>query len=477
MESSNLGTDRPTNSTVTTIGSASAPLRPAIGEIDRDGLIANLLVCLAFFALCLNRLGTPEILHYDEPWYVVAAASFLKDFTIENREHPMFAKEMIALFFWLFDGSWVSARIGSVIFGTVGLFGFQRALYIVSGSRSASTIFGILIATNCLYFVTARTAFLDPYMLGLTGIALAFLAKGIVESSRRLAHFILAGSAIGLAMASKWTVAPIAICMAISTILRFAREPRTILALGTAALSAAVICYTLTFLPVFLTPRDPIALADFISFHRAMAFHLSTLIGQHPYQSSWWQWPIGSGQMWFYAGKYTGVDRAIVLAQNPVATLLSLPAVGYGLYVILVRRDWRLGGPALAYLVAMAFWVITHKPNMFIYHYNIPSIFALSIVAQVMVRPAGRVGKGASAASIAAYVGAFVYFYPVMSAAELDGRLVEITDRYGWAENPNAARERGLVGNGKEMQLWANRCLLAPSRHECAELRRNTLDR
>lgn len=438
-------------------------------EPHRDPMIASMAICLAFFLLGLVNLGHPQVLYFDESWYLPAAAKMLKNLELINREHPPLAKELIALFYWAFGGSWMSARIGSLVFGTIGLYGFQRAHFTVTQSPMSTIVFGILVATNCLYLTTSRAALLDPYMLGFSGVSLAFFARAMVFAEARKRNFALTGLTAGLAFACKWTFAPLAFFLALATVFKFWKRPKALMIYGGLAFLAAACAYFLTFFPFLITDIHRLEFDEVIPLQRHMMFHLGLYFGDHPYQSSWWQWPLGSGQMWLFTGKYFGVDRVIILAQNPVATLLSAAAIIAGLYIFWRRRDITVGAASIAYLVTLGFWALGYKPNLYIYHYNLPSVFALSVVAQIGSRYFKARLQIVFAALVAAHVFAFVYFLPVTTGAELHGRLKDLTSYYGWGENPDADKPKRQTGNGSEYSGWAVRCTNDPSRQECAQ--------
>lgn len=452
------------------------PVAGALNEMEpiRDPMIASLAICLAFFLLGLINLGQPQVLYFDESWYLPAAAKMLKNLELINREHPPLAKELIALFYWAFGGSWMSARIGSLFFGVIGLYGFQRAHFYATRSFWSTVLFGILVATNCLYFTTSRAALLDPYMLGFAGIALAFFTRGVMFEARQVRNFFLAGISMGLAMACKWTIAPLGVFMAAVTIIRFRRDRRQLAILGASAAGPAIVTYFLTFLPFLFTTIHPLELTDFLPLHRMMVFHLGMYIGDHPYQSSWWEWPLGRGQIWFFDGQLLKIDRVIILAQNPVSALVSAPAVVIGTIMYNLKRDHAIGATVLAYVVTLGFWAIGHKPNVYLYHYNLPSVFALSLVAQVAVTFRHWAQKIAVVFLAALQILTFAYFWPVTTGALLEGRLEKLTSHYGWRENHRSDKRWEPRGEGRAMSEWAMRCINAPARDECSKPRRNS---
>lgn len=437
-------------------------------------MIASMALCLAFFLLGLVNLGQPQVLYFDESWYLPAAAKMLMNLELINREHPPLAKELIALFYWAFGGSWMSARIGSLVFGTIGLYGFQRAHFHLTRSFWSTVLFGVLVATNCLYFTTSRAALLDPYMLGFAGMALAFFTRAFVVDDGQFRHFVIAGGFMGFAMACKWTIAPLAAFMAVATIIRFRADWRRLIVLGASATISSFAAYALTFWPFLFTTIYPLQVSDFFPLQRAMAFHLSIYVGDHPYQSQWWDWPLGRGQMWLFDGESLKIESVIILAQNPVATLISAPAVVVGAFMALRKRNTALGATVLAYLITLGFWAIGHKPNIYLYHYNLPSIFALSVAAQISTTFHLRRLQVVTVLVVATQIAAFAFFWPVATGATHNGKLEYLREFYGWRDNPMASITRTPKGDGRAVRNWAERCVQKPTRYECSKRRHNS---
>lgn len=454
---------------------SGATLRDRLWANDRDPLVASLIICLAFFLLGLNRIWVPASLYYDELYYIGAAIKLLNKGIVANREHPMLAKELMALMALIFGKNLLVIRIESLLIGTIGLFGFQRAHYYLTNSPRSTLIFGLFAAFNFLYLATARIAILDPYMLGFAGLALAFLARGMATGQNAFPNIAASAVFIGLSMASKWTVAPLYGVMGLT--IAFGSSPKIRLAFLNAAAFGAISIgvYLLTFLPLLLTRDDPIAAVDLFAMHRAMVHSLSILIGHHPYESPWWIWPIGGGQMWLFDGHAVHSDRMIALGQNPVAVLLSLPAVLAGLYFLIARKNWRLGLPAAFYAVTLIFWIANQKPVQFLYHYNLSSLAALCLAAQILSIDKVSWIRRARIPIIAIYCAAFAFFYPAITGGFLHGRADRYTSLPGWHVNHAQALYSHQVGNGKSLSQWSRRCLAQPTREECRTSRQNIL--
>ena len=166
-------------------------------------------IALVFLAVALHRLTIPSSQYFDEIHYVKAARRLLH-LTPFNREHPMFAKEVMSASIALLGDRALAWRLPSVLFGTLGLFAFGRFVWTVSQDRIAAILAMILLATNFMWFIVSRIAMLDIFdaslaMVGLWQFAVAW------RSDRPRRHLLAAGAALGLAIASKWSALPVAI--------------------------------------------------------------------------------------------------------------------------------------------------------------------------------------------------------------------------------------------------------------------------
>jgi len=187
--------------------------RPEPVPVSRDPLPWCWLITGAFLALVLHRLSIPSKEYFDEIHYLPAARNLLALSEARNIEHPMLGKELIALAIQLCGDTPFGWRIGSALSGTVALFAAMRATWWASLSRPATILAGLLLASNFVLFMIARIAMLDPYMLAFALLALWFCAHGLRNPAAGRRDMVLAGVALGLSLASKWSVLPIlALC-------------------------------------------------------------------------------------------------------------------------------------------------------------------------------------------------------------------------------------------------------------------------
>ncbi|MDZ4308766.1 phospholipid carrier-dependent glycosyltransferase [Allopontixanthobacter sp.] len=402
----------------------------------RDPIGLTALLALAFAGLCSIRLTIPSAPYFDEVHYLPAARALLDQSGWLNREHPLLGKEIMAAGIALFGDNPLGWRIFSVVAGATALFAFCRALWFASYSRFASLAYGVMLASGFALFVHSRIAMLDIFMACFFAIALWQLAAAMREPETGRRRLAIAGIALGLAMASKWNAAALAVIPGAGfLVLRaFAGRRRLLMSrrgmplpgmtlleagLWLGALPLAV--YWLTFLPAYFFAEGALQPGGFVALHREIIALQSSVIQPHPYQSNWPDWLLNLRAIWYLYEAADGAQRGILLIGNPLTMLLGLPAMAWCLWAGIARKRWDALAVFVFFAASVLFWAAVNKPVQFYYHYFLPSCFLLAGLALALnalwQRGRRRVAGGILAGSVAI----FAWFYPILSAAPLAG--------------------------------------------------------
>lgn len=412
------------------------PARPT----DRDPLGWCVAIALAFWALMLVRLTIPTTPYFDEVHYLPAAREYWALGKFVNREHPLLGKELIALGIQLFGDRALGWRFFPSLAGVVTLFAAMRAIWCASQSRFATLAYGILVATGFYVFVNARIAMLDIFMVAFVMLAYWQLAAAVRAPERGRLHLALAGVALGLALASKWNAAPLAILPGLAFLILRARAGRRRLLLATrgapvpgiSLIEAAVwlgalplVIYTATYWPAWYFADGGIGSAtgpaSFLTLHTEAIRLQESVIKQHPYMSRWPQWVLNARSIWYLYEPVDGAQRGIVLIGNPLTMLLGLPAMVWAAS----EAAWRRNGVAMSvvalYVVTLGFWIVSAKPIQFLYHYFLPSMALLAALALALDALWSRGRRWMAVLPVVGSVALFAYFYPILSAAPLSG--------------------------------------------------------
>ena len=430
------------------------PARSDTPAVSRDPLAWCWVLTAAFLALTLHRLAIPSKEYFDEIHYLPAARNLLVLSEARNTEHPWLGKELMALSLWALGDTPFAWRLSSAVAGALALFAALRATWWASLSRPATLIAGLLLASNFLLFVIARIAMLDPFMLAFAMTALWLCARAVRRPRAGHLTLALAGTALGLALASKWSVAPLAVLPGLAfAVARFAAlgERRGLIltardagpVAGVSVIEAAVLLgalpiaiYLLSFLPLAWFATGAVPFSEVIGFQSRMAELQESVVKPHPYQSQWWQWVANWRPIWFLYERVDGAQRGVLLVGNPLTMLLGLPALivcaGWGW----LRRDAAMLAAAVLYAASLALWIVAAKPVQFYYHYLLPGTFltiALGLVLGALWERGGR-WRWPGAVVVTASVGLFAWFYPILSSGVLPNgqSFLTYTWLYSW---------------------------------------------
>jgi len=410
------------------------------------------LLAIAFLALCCVRLTIPSIAYFDEVHYVPALREWLSLGEFTNREHPPFAKQLLALSVLVFGDTPLGWRALPVVAGAAALFASIRALWFATLSRFATLAYGVLLATGFPLFVNARIAMLDIFYLAFLALAFWQSVAAMCEPETGRRRLAIAGVMLGLAMASKWNALVLApVPGLVFLALRWAAGRRRLFLSrrglpvpGITLVEAAfwlgllpLMVYAATYLPAYLFSEGAIgsagAPANILDLHRTMLTMQENVVKPHPYQSVWWQWVLNWRAIWYLYEPVDGAYRGILLIGNPLTMLLGLPALAWCLWRGLAKRDPAALSVSLLYLLTLGFWIVAAKPIQFYYHYLLPSMFLLAALALALdaLWQSGRRWLALGPLAISAAL--FAWFYPILSAAPLDGKMAFL--EYTWLKS------------------------------------------
>ncbi len=413
----------------------------------RDPLAWCLALTGLFALLAGWRLGIPSQPYFDEVHYLPAAREILSLFadgqgTYRNREHPLLAKELIALGMGLFGDNPLGWRITSWLCAVLAYFAALRALWHVSQDRFATLVFAVLLATGFHLFIHARIAMLDIVMVAALCVAAWQFAAACAQPEQGRWRLALTGLAIGAALGAKWNAIPLAMVPGITFFIAraFAGRRRLFFSRrgapvpGVTLVEAFVwlgivplLVYAATFIPGYwlAEPLHPSPLAEqgFIGLHQEIFSLQSQLKTTHRYMSNWPDWVLNTRGIWYLYEPVDGAQRGVLLIGNPLTMLIGLPALVWCLIAGAWRRDPARLAAALGYGASLGLWLIAPKPVQFYYHYFVPSFFLLAALAltcsDLRRLPYGRwLAWGIPAGSAAI----FAWFFPIIAALPLEGQ-------------------------------------------------------
>jgi len=414
----------------------------------RDPIGWTALLTLLFAGLCAIRLTIPSQLFFDEVHYLPAARAILALSHPLNPEHPPLGKELIALGIAIFGDNPLGWRIMPLLAGVLAVLSFMRGLWFATCSRFASLTGGVLLVLAFPIFVQARIAMLDIFMTAFMLLALWMCAGAVREQETARWRLAIAGAALGCAMAAKWNAIPLATLPGLAFFaVRLRSAGWQVLTVrrgapvgGMTLIEAALwlgllplITYALCYWPNFFYAQNAIKPGGLIELHRQMLDLQQQPLKAHTYQSRWYDWVIDWRAIWYLYEPIDGAQRGVLLVGNPLIMIAGLPALGWCAWIGITRRRWAELSVAVLYAVSLGLWVVAAKNVQFYYHYLLPSCFLVAALALSLDELWKRGRRMVPLAVSAASAGLFVFFWPILTAAPLDGP--DAFERWTWLDS------------------------------------------
>jgi dolichyl-phosphate-mannose--protein O-mannosyl transferase len=417
----------------------------------------NRFEVLLFFLLILSlglklyRLDVPNSYYFDEIYYAFTAQEMAKGnragweiggkapegFAYEW-SHPHLGKELSAIGILIFGDNAFGWRFFQAVFGGFGTLFIYLLCYELFQSKRASLIAAFLFTFESFIFVLSRITMVDIFLMSFILLASLFFVK--YARTRKEIFLVFSGIFCGAAVSVKWSgVYSLEFLGAISFLFIFYREGfldvrkrGSITLQGLKIIPKIIIIfivipfvvYMITYLPFFLYGNS---LSDFINLQSNMYGYHKGLTATHPYQSSWWKWPILLRSVYLYLGSGPEESSHIYAIGNPfiwwtgcVFLILSVVQV--------IRKEL----PALAFATLSVFaywlpWALSPRKLVFLYHF-LPSLpFVLLIIAYFLNRiwERFRYGKAFVILYLTIALGMFIYFYPMLAAIPVSNASVE----------------------------------------------------
>ncbi|MBA4355084.1 MAG: glycosyl transferase [Novosphingobium sp.] len=422
------------------------PRHPAASHHSdrRDPAMWCGIIAALFFFVVLHRLGIPSKPMFDEIHYLPAARRLIDLTARLNPEHPLVGKQLIAWSMQLIGDTPFGWRFPFAALGSLGLWAMTRAMWWASLSRSAAILFGLLLATDFIWFMMSRIALLDMAMGGFMALAvwqwaLAWRNPSGRPTMARL-HLLLTGVFLGLSLGAKWNGALLVplpgLLFALNRweALKGRRAgllwasshagPVAGVSLIEAALwlgAVPLLVYFGTFIPAFFYEVDPLSPAKLIHWQEYMLQLQDSVKKPHTYMSQWWQWVANIRPIWFLYENIDGAQRGVLMLGNPFTMLAGLPALAFCLWDGVKGDRLRLLVVA-AYILLVGFWAINGKPVQFYYHYMLASCFLMAALALVLAEWWDIGLRWPTKVSLVLAFGMMIGFFPIISAGELPAK-------------------------------------------------------
>jgi dolichyl-phosphate-mannose--protein O-mannosyl transferase len=421
-------------------------------------------------AIRFVRLGVPPtIIPLDETYYAKDAAAYLRHGSEDGfAVHPPVGKWLIGAGIKIFGNDAFGWRVAAALFGTLSVLVLYLLARRLWRSPWIAGAVALLLATDGLYFVQSRIAMLDIFLAFFVLVAFWLLVEDRARAGpdHRGIRWWRIGSAtaIGLALATKWSAAPIVpVLLAIAIAWEIGRtrpaavpepeaealppEPvrsprddaRRVAVVVASFVLIPIVLYVIAYAPWFFDGRRYTAprctgkagvdawlcyQREIFDYHKRLKNFDEKGKPIHPYLTRAWSWPwIGRPTAHYFntIGEEPHRLSAHILGlPNPAlwypAFFLAIPLCAWW---ALRNRDPTAGVLLVSFAPLYLPWLVTSRP-LFMFYMTPAVPFLALLVGHVLHR--FRAAPGAKWA-LAAYAGAalalFVYFYPVLAAAHI----------------------------------------------------------
>jgi dolichyl-phosphate-mannose--protein O-mannosyl transferase len=430
------------------------PEQSFISRYKSELLLA--LILLFSFGIRFYRLGIPDSYYFDEVYFAFTAQEMAKgnraawessakapeDLAYEWT-HPPLGKEISALGILIFGNNTFGWRFFQSVFGALGALFIYLLGKELFGSKSAGLIASILYSFESFVFVLSRITMVDIFIAVFLILASLFIVK--YARTRRNTYLFLTGFFCGAGMSIKWSGVYITEFLAgVALFLMYYFEVYTtkvrdkefiasllkiIPRMALAFIVIPVLVYLATYIPYFYNGNS---FQDFLTLQGNMFGYHGGVTQSHPYQSSWWQWPLMLRPVFLhYADLGKGLRSDIYLMGNIFIWYTGLLFLILGIIQV-VRKET----PPLLFTVLSVFaywlpWAFSPRKVVFLYHF-LPSLIFILLTSTYFLNElwkSSRRGKILVAVYFCIAGGVFFYFFPVLSALPIKNMDI---NRYMW---------------------------------------------
>ncbi len=407
-------------------------------------------------------------MYFDEIYHGRTAYEFLHGLTSYENTHPPLGKVFIAVGVALFGMNPFGWRIMGTLFGIA----MVPVLYLFAKRMTGATLPAaaacMLFAFDFMHFTQTRIATIDTYVTFFVLLMYFFMYQYFTLSfydtalKRTWLPLGACGVCMGLGIACKWTGIYAGAGLGLlffSTLYRRYREylyarndpagetdgishDRILLSFHKYARQTIGFClvffvavpaaiYLLSYLP-FRDYGDRGLVGRMLYNQKTMFSYHSTLVSDHPYASSWYEWPLIRRPIWYYSRIVTqtaqgGLREGISAFGNPAVWWAGIPACIYMVWLWIRRKDWNAAFLTVGYLAQYLPWFFVTR-DTFIYHYFPSVAFVVLMILYSLMQWKSRLPRRVSLTAMALYVlvafGLFLLFYPVLAGQPVEAAFV-----------------------------------------------------
>ncbi|MDT7576695.1 MAG: dolichyl-phosphate-mannose-protein mannosyltransferase [Pseudonocardiales bacterium] len=453
------------------------------------GWLVTAVLTIVAAAVRFAGLGTPTdggTPVFDEKHYVPQAWQMLRNGGVEDNPgfelvvHPPLGKQLIAVGEAVFGYDAVGWRVAAALASVLCVLLIVRVGRRLTRSTLLGGIAGVLLICDGLSHVQGRMGMLDVFSALFVVAGFTTLVRDRDDVRARMAHVIAEGRVLdsplgprmgvrwwrlatgvllGLGCAVKWSGVYWVLAFAVLSVLWDLTSRRSAGVArpwkGTLLRDVLPSVWALALVPVLVyfadwgfwfaseTSTDRYAgsnaLTSMLYFEsKVLAFHegLTTQsAGVHPWESKPWSWFMGIRPMlYYYAGDgVTGCGdtqcvSAVMLIGTPALWWPALPVLGFSLWRLVTRRDWRYGAVLVGYGAGILPWFMDIDRQMFFFYMTPVVPFLVLATVLIMGEMLGSAGVGKERRQtgvlvvglwVGLVVANFIWLWPILTGAPI----------------------------------------------------------
>jgi len=376
--------------------------------------------------------------YFDEVFYPRTGYELLHGLEPNEKTHPPLGKLFIAASIRLFGMTPFAWRLPGTLFGIFML----PLLYALARKLLKSNNFAFfatfIFTFDFMLFSQTRMTTIDSYVTFFI-LAMYFLMycyiSGLEKNSfgRSILILTLCGTAMGLAIASKWQGIygafglPVLFFPALYKLYLRDKKPaiKTLALCFVIFVAMPLAIYVLSYIP-YIRAVDGNFLTIWENQKFMLTFHSHDVVSStHPFSSPWWAWPLIITPLFqYHATIADGIKQGMSSIGSPAVWWFGIFVTGYTIYSL--RKKQRHEADIFFVLIAYAAnfvpWVFIERTT-FIYHY-FPSVpFVVLLIAMFFKNHVKHEYVYYVYAGIVLVL--FIIFFPVLSGMSVSVNYIE----------------------------------------------------